>query len=343
MRYKIGSIKLDSELLLDNISLEYDIYGKINSQKSNVILLFHILTSSHIAYSNDKKGSLEAGWWSDFIGKGKSIDTSKYAVICINYLGGCHGSSGPIKNNDVRIETSGKNFPSITIQDIVKTQIMLLDLLGIYKLHAVIGCSIGGIMALEIANTIPNRINKVISFASGMRVSPMQVALNFEQIFSIEAFDMLDKETTIGLELARLIALKSYISMENINNYSSKEDYRFSDYQPKSNIENFLYSNVRLFTKRFNKYSYLLLLKAWNNYVFLDKNTVKMASQKWLIISINSDECFLQKEQITLKNFLMSKGIKCEHYTSKSQIGHDSFIKEHLLYNKVIKNFLSID
>ena len=343
MMQKIGNIELKSKLVLENISLEYEIYGEINKQKSNVILLFHVLTSSHIACSNDKKSSLETGWWNDFIGKGKSIDTSKYAVICINYLGGCHGSSGSVKINDEQMEEWGANVASITIQDIIKTQIVLLNQLGIFKLYAVIGCSIGGLMALEIANTIPNRVNKVISFASGMRTSPMHLALNFEQIFAIEAFDKLDKNTTRGLELSRLIALKTYISIENISSCASKKEYRFSDYKPKSDIETFLYNNVLSFSERFNKYSYLLLLKAWNDYVFTAKNIDEMRCQKWLIISIDSDECYPIKEQIILRDFLVSKKIANKHHIATSKLGHDSFLKEEQLYNQVIANFLHID
>ena len=182
---------LESGEVLDIVTLAYETYGTLNAERSNAILVFHALTGSqHAAGVNLTVPGVEplwtdecvTGWWDDFIGPGKALDTDLYFVICINYLGSCYGSTGPRSLNPKTGKSYGSRFPKISAEDIVRSQLCLLEHLGIHCLHAAVGGSLGGMLAILLAARFPDRVKRVIPLASGFETTVIQRVQNFEQI-----------------------------------------------------------------------------------------------------------------------------------------------------------------
>ncbi|HQW30139.1 MAG TPA: alpha/beta fold hydrolase, partial [Verrucomicrobiales bacterium] len=159
---------------LDHVDIAYETYGELNGERSNAILLFHAFSGSQHAagFNPGVKGNdfwtseCEEGWWNLFIGPGKALDTNKYFIICANYLGGCYGSTGPASINPATGVRYGATFPNITVRDLVRSQALLLDQLGIGQLLAVVGPSTGGLGGVTFATLFPERVGLDIPIAT---------------------------------------------------------------------------------------------------------------------------------------------------------------------------------
>ena len=161
--FELSRFKLRSGDILARVSLAYELYGEINPAGDNVILLFHALTGSQHAagITADVEGverwveENQTGWWEGFVGPGLAVDTDRYAVLCVNYLGGCYGSTGPASINDETGKPYGATFPPVQLADIVESQLQLLDHLGVSRLRAVAGASVGALLSLSLAARFP--------------------------------------------------------------------------------------------------------------------------------------------------------------------------------------------
>ena len=170
-------LMLESDDKLGPITLAYETYGNLNKDKSNAILIVHALTGdAHVAGYHE--GDKNPGWWDNIVGPGKAFDTDKYFVICSNILGGCKGSTGPSSLNPVTGKPYGLDFPIISIGDMVNAQKHLVDNLGIDKLLAVAGGSMGGMQVLEWMYSYPDKIRCAIPISTAMKHSPQQIAFN---------------------------------------------------------------------------------------------------------------------------------------------------------------------
>merc|ERR1719272_218412 len=165
--------------LLPSFKLAYETWGELNEDQSNAVLLFTGLSASSHAKSH--KDNETAGWWEKFIGSGKALDTDKNFVICANVLGGCYGSSGPSSINPVTEVPYAMSFPLITCADMVRSQFLLLDSLGIQSLHAAVGSSMGGMLSLAAAAMYPDRVGKAVSISAACRSHPTAIALRYMQ------------------------------------------------------------------------------------------------------------------------------------------------------------------
>ena len=351
--------ELKSGAKLTNFTLAYEIYGKLSENKDNAILLFHALSASqHAAGINDSVEGLsvdwdkecQTGWWEGFIGSGKALDTDKYCVICVNYLGGCYGSTGPYSKNPETGKPYGSDFPRVSIKDIVNSQMELINHLGIKELHATVGSSLGGLMAISLAAQYPNKVRNIVALASGIKTSVLQRIHNLEQITAIESDknfsngDYYEKDyPKEGLSLARMIGHKVFISLGTLEKRASKEIKKEEDsswYQIQSSIESYMLHQGQKFVKRFDANTYLRILDAWQSFDILDEcgfnNYKEMFSrcshQKYLIFTINSDVCFYPHQQEELTTALSKGGINPIHITVHSEKGHDSFLLEPELF-----------
>ena len=179
---------------LDHVELAYETYGELNESRSNAILLFHAFSGSQHAagYNPEVKDNAfwtrecEDGWWNLFIGPGKALDTDQYFVICANYLGGCYGSTGPASVNPATGMRYGSAFPSITVNDIVRSQALLLDALGIGQLLAVVGPSTGGLSCVTFATLYPERVRLVGPLAAWVKTPVLNRIIRLGQILAIE-------------------------------------------------------------------------------------------------------------------------------------------------------------
>ena len=356
---KESPFELKSGEHLSSFTLAYEVYGELSEKKDNVVLLFHALSASqHAAGINENVDDLtvewdkecQIGWWNEFIGPGKALDTNKYFIICANYLGGCYGSTGPGSENPETGRPYGSDFPRVSITDIVKSQIELINDLGINQLHATVGSSLGGLMAISLAAQYPNKVKNVVALASGIKTSVLQRIHNLEQITAIES----DKDFSEGnyydgrhpekgLALARMIGHKVFISLATLERRASKEIKKEEDsswYQIQSSIESYMLHQGQKFVKRFDANTYLRILDAWQSFDILKESGFdnfkdmfsRCTHQNYLIFTINSDVCFYPHQQEELRKALSEGGINPMHITVHSEKGHDSFLLEPELF-----------
>jgi homoserine O-acetyltransferase len=219
---------------LPGITIAYETWGELNADASNAVLLFHALSGSHHAAGSNPgipgtgdlwQPELHEGWWEEMIGPGKAIDTDELFVICPNYLGGCYGSTGPASVNPETGKRWGSSFPSISAADQVNATALLLDSLGIGTLHALVGPSVGGLIALTFATRLPDRVRNVINIAAGFKTTVLNRLILFEQILAIENdpnFNGGDyyetKPPFYGLALARMISHKTFVHLDSFEN-----------------------------------------------------------------------------------------------------------------------------
>ncbi len=347
---------------LPGFTLAYETYGRLNAEKSNAILLFHALTGSQHAagWCEDVleadgrwNEELREGWWEAFIGPGRALDTDKYFIVCANFLGGCYGSTGPASAHPVTGLPWGAAFPHVTVNDVVRSQMLLLDHLGIARLHAVMGPSIGGLMALHVATTFPERTRLVVSLASGGRTTVLNRLVLFEQILAIEndphfnGGDYYGKALPLyGLALARMISHKTFVHLDTIEHRAGTEvrqpDDQLSWYRLRDNVESYILYQGKKFVSRFDANTYLRLCEMWSSFDPLRDAGVETwtallrpcaaAGQRFLVFSIDSDFCFYPEEQAALVQHLRNANVPVHYHTVHSDKGHDSFLLEPELY-----------
>ncbi|KAG9242631.1 Alpha/Beta hydrolase protein [Calycina marina] len=213
----------DEPLILDwggrlpGFDIAYESWGKLNADKSNVILLHTGLSASSHAHSTSINS--KPGWWEKFIGPGLSLNTNKYHVICTNVIGGCYGSTGPGSTDPADGKRYATRFPILTMEDMVRAQFRLLDHLGIQKLYASIGASMGGMQSLAAGNLFPERVGRIVSISGCARTHPYGIAMRHtqRQVLMMDPkwnrgfyYDSVPPHT--GMKLAREIATVTYRS-----------------------------------------------------------------------------------------------------------------------------------
>lgn len=341
---------------LSEFTLAYELYGELNAERDNAILLFHAMTGSqHAAGYNPR---LEAaahywtkdchkGWWDTFIGSGQSLNTDRFCIICANYIGGCYGSTGPESINPATGSPYGSDFPLITISDVVDSQLRLLTHLGIKRLHAVVGPSTGGLMALDLAVRYPAKVDIVIPIAASMSTSTLQRLYIFEQICAIE-----NCPSDSGLMLARMIAHKTFVSLRTIEERARGKVRlpapSFTFHKMDNAEESYMSYQGQKFTRRFSRHSYLLILEMWlrfnlqsgSNSPTLQGLFSKCRKQRYLMFSISSDVCFYPEHQNRLYEMLKEVRVPATYITVHSDRGHDSFLLEPDLYAPYLRHVL---
>ncbi len=347
---------------LPSITVAYEMYGKLNARKSNAILLFHALSGSQHAagYNADVPGlegrwteDVKHGWWDLFIGPGKALDTNRWCVICANYLGGCYGSSGPASINPETGKPYGAAFPPVISSDVVRSQAALLDHLGIKKLHAVIGSSVGGLLAINFATLYPERVKIVMPVATGLRTTVLTRLTLFEQVLAIENDPHFKggnyyegDPPEYGLALARMISHKTFVHLDAIERRArqsvTQPEGQLSWYKVGHNVESYMLHQGKKFVKRFDANCYLRIINMWLRYDPLRDAGVanydelfarsRAAGHHYLVFSIDSDFCFYPEEQAELITSLERAEVSSMHITVHSDKGHDSFLLEPQLY-----------
>lgn len=350
------------------VTLAYETCGTLNRAKDNAILIFHALTGSqHVCGYNpavpgvgDRWNSeCQTGWWNDFVGPGKPIDTNRFFVVCANYFGGCYGSTGPSSINPETGKEYGGAFPKFIFSDIVDSQIPLFDEQGIDVFHAVIGSSLGGMLAMNFAVRYPGRVHRVIPVACGIEATILTRAHNLEQILAIENdpnfcnghyYD--GPPPLRGLALARMISHKTFVSLHDMEarmlDRCEQEEDEFSWYKIKTPLESYLLHQGRKLLRRFDANTYLYLIAAWSKFHLLnDCGATAYADlfsacrhQQYLIYTIDSDVCFYPDEQEFIFRQLTETGVPATYLTVHSDKGHDSFLLEPQLYADGIRNLL---
>lgn len=364
--FKVGSpiepVKLRDGGQLPGISLAYETWGELNADRSNAIFLFHALSGSHHAVGRNSaiegvtelwQAELHDGWWEEMIGPGKAVDTAKYFVICANYLGGCYGSTGPASFNPATGKPWGAAFPAVSAADQVEVFSHLLNHFEIETLHAVVGPSVGGLVATTFATRFPERVKNVIVMASGYKTTVLNRLILFEQILAIEndphfnGGDYYEGAAPLyGLVLARMISHKTFVHLDAIEKRARQDVVQPDDvlawYQVRDQFQSYMLHQGKKFVKRFDANTYLRIIDMWSRYNATDEGDAesptilfersRLAGQRWLVFSIDSDFCFYPEEQAELVKHLEEAQVDVMHITVHSDKGHDSFLLEPDLY-----------
>ena len=342
---------------LAEVRLSYETYGELNEARDNAILVFHALTGSQhasgwtesvpgVAKWNDE---CQRGWWSLFVGPGLAIDTDRFFVISVNYLGGCYGSTGPSSIDPATGTPYGSRFPEVRTIDVVNTQIPLLDHLGIERLHGTIGASVGGLLALVLATRYPDRVKNVIPISAGLETTPLQFLHNFEQTVAIlndpdfNGGDYYEgPHPDRGLALARMIGHKTFVSLdamaERVRRGVQAEVDDLDGYDITHSLESYIWYQGKKFLQRFDANTYLRLMGLWQHFDLLAEVDPgaedfvdlfeRCTDQRYLVFSIDSDGCFYPDEQMRLMHVLQRAGVDAMRITVHSEKGHDSFLLE---------------
>lgn len=320
------------------LTLVYETYGQLSPAKDNVVLIHHALsTGSHIA-AHEKNP--EKGWWEAMIGPGKAIDTQRFFVICINNLGSCFGSSGPASINPETDKPYRRDFPAITINDMVKAQHLLLEKLGIKKLYAVVGNSMGAMLSLTFCILYPDMVERLISVSSCYKSYPVSVATHTVQQ-EIIAMDpewkggYYQKNPTHAFNIARKFGLLSYRHPAELNARFLKE----------GDLREYLDYNAKKFTHKFDLNCYLYLQDAMDGFDvtagYADPNApFKKIKAKVLVMSVSSDLLFPAQEQRDLYEKLKDAKVAVDFVEHDSDYGHDAFYADEAISTH-IERFLS--
>ncbi|MGI9037008.1 MAG: homoserine O-acetyltransferase family protein [Pyrinomonadaceae bacterium] len=316
---------LEAGAVLPEIIQHYAIFGEINSDKSNVTLVFHALTGS--ARIDD--------WWTDLIGDGKALDTRRDAFICINFLGSRYGSTGADS-----VKLLGKNnkteFPLVTVADIIRAQKLVLDFLKIEKLKAVIGGSVGGMCALQFAAEFPEVAAKCVAIGA-CELSAMGLALNHLQR------EALRHERDVGL--ARQIAMISYKSPELFNARFARRPNRNGEnpragFEHRFDVAGYLDHQSEIFKNRFDAETFKIISKAMDLFELTD-DEIKKIRAKIYLVGISSDWLFPASDVKNLAERLNRNGANAEFIEFVSPDGHDAFLSDTRRMSEVLKRIFT--
>ncbi len=349
-------LELSSGKILNHVDVAYETYGELNEAQDNVILICHALSGNAHAAGRHSYDDRKPGWWDSMIGPGKGIDTDKYFVICSNFLGGCSGTTGPSSVNPETGERFNLDFPIITIADMVKVQKLLLDNLGIKKLLAVIGGSMGGMQALQWAIDYPDYVKAVIPIATTSRLNAQSIAFDAvgrNAILADPKFNggkyEIEEGPNRGLAIARMIGHITYLSERGMREKFGRqlrksEDYNY-DFNSEFAVETYLDYQGQRFVERFDANSYLYITKAMD-YFDLERNYGSLANafkgvqSRFLVVSFTSDWLFTPEQSKEIVNALVTDGKDVSYCNLKSGYGHDSFLLETDTLGAFISGFL---
>ncbi|MGZ4904900.1 MAG: homoserine O-acetyltransferase MetX, partial [Halobacteriota archaeon] len=281
--HTFAELELDCGRILAPVTLVYETYGQLNPARDNAILLLHALSgSAHAGFTSDKE---ERGWWHDFIGPGKALDTDTYFIICSNVIGGCSGSTGPGSINPETGRPYGLSFPIVTVRDMIRAQNHLIAHLGIETLLSVVGGSLGGMQALQWAVDYPSTVRSAVVLAAAKRLSAQAIAFDEvgrQAIMSDPCWNNGDYYSRVpphdGLALARMIGHITYLSEESMHEKFGRElkwvqGYRY-EFSEDFEVESYLHYKGNKFVERFDANSYLYITKAMDYFDLPDLSSI---------------------------------------------------------------------
>jgi homoserine O-acetyltransferase len=349
-------IELESGSCIKPVTIEYETYGKLNSQKDNAILIIHALTGTAHCAGKHQESDKKSGWWDSMIGPGKYIDTDKYFVVCSNCLGGCSGTTGPRSINPKTGRRYNLDFPQITIGDQVTLQKMLMDHLGLTRWLSVVGGSMGGMNTLDWTVRYPEKVVSAIPIATTWQLSSQSIAFNWvgrKAILSDPAWENGEYESQLpesGLSIARMLAHITYLSdvgMDMKFGRNLQEENKVSkDFSTSFSIESYLNYQGQRFVERFDANCYLYLTRALDYFSLADHGNgnltaaLEKAVADFLIVSFSSDWLFTTQQSKEVVEALKNKGKNVTFSEINSDYGHDAFLLEVNALGTMIQQFL---
>jgi homoserine O-acetyltransferase len=364
----LGEFRFECGESIPDLEVAYETYGEFDAEAedgrddpaeagtaSNAVLVCHALTgSAHVTgHRRDGTSGQAAAWWSDIVGPGKAIDTADYYVVCANVPGSCYGTTGPPSEDPETGEPYGVDFPPVTVADWTRAQRRLLDHLGVGRLHAVVGGSVGGMNVLDWAVRYPDDVHRIAPVATAPRLDAQ--CLGFDAIARRAITTDPDwqggdyyggPEPDDGLALARQLGHMMYLSKASM---SRKFDRRSAgrdahreafpadpaaDFFPYRDVESYLDYQARKFVDRFDANSYLYLTRAMDNYDLSaghesDADALAAFGGEALVMSFTGDWHFTVEQSELLAEALRANGGgDVAHHVVESDHGHDAFLVE---------------
>ena len=351
-----GPLKLDGGGELAPVEIGYETYGMLDPDASNAILLCHALTGDqHVASDHPITG--KAGWWMRMVGPGKPLDTDRFCVICPNVIGSCMGSSGP-ESRAPDGSHWGMRFPVITIRDMVRAQALLLDHLGIARLYAVVGGSMGGMQALSWAATYPERVASAVVIAATARHSAQNIAFHEVGRQAIMAdpnwrggdYHGADKAPDAGLAVARMAAHITYLSEQGLTEKFGRRlqdrDVKTFGFDADFQVESYLRHQGLSFTDRFDANSYLYITRAMDYFDLAEEhgghlaNAFRGSDTRFCLISFDTDWLYPTAESRSIVHALNAAGAPVSFVELSAPFGHDSFLLDVPELDRVVGGFL---
>lgn len=343
---------------LPGFELVYETYGELNAERSNAILICHALSGNHHAAGYHTADDRKPGWWDSCIGPGKPIDSTRFFIVSVNNLGGCHGSTGPLTVNPETGDAWGPDFPSVTVKDWVASQQLLADHLGIACFAAVIGGSLGGMQAMQWAIDAPERLKAAVVIASASRLSAQNIAFNeiarqaisSDPDFEAGHYRAHGKNPDLGLMLARMVGHVTYLSDDGMRTKFGRElksgDIRLGQ-DVEFQVESYLQYQGRSFSQRFDANTYLLMTRALDYFdpaAEFDNSLSAALAQtrcRFCVISFTTDWRFSAARSKEIVDALIESKRNVCSAVIESEHGHDSFLLPIPRYFAVLGGFLN--
>jgi len=345
---------------VEGFTVAYETYGEFTGD--NAVLVCHALTGSqHVRGRADGQGQ---GWWHDVVGPGKAIDTNEYYVVCANVPGSCYGTDGPASEGPDG-EPYGTDFPPVTVGDWTRSQRRLLDDLGVGRLHAVLGGSVGGMNALDWARQFPDDARRVAAIAAAPRLDAQCLGLNAVARRAIRGDpnwnggDYYDGEFPAqGLALARQLGHLMYLSKDSMERKfgrrtagreAGSDAFPVDDagaFFPYRDVESYLDYQAEKFTDRFDANSYLYLTRAMDDYDLAegydsDAGAVGAFAGEALLVSFTGDWHFTVDQSEGVAEAFREQEVPVSHHVVESDHGHDAFLVEPESVGPPIRGFLA--
>ena len=373
------TLPLDCGRTLPAVRIAYETYGTLSPAQDNVVLVCHALSGDahaagfakvpppestrdgFAAEARDGTTGRGLGWWDGMIGPGKAFDTDRFFVVSTNLLGGCRGTTGPSSTNPETGRPYGSDFPVITVADMVRAERAFLSRLGITRLRAVAGGSLGGMQALEWAVSYPDQVDSIVAIASTHALQPQGVAWNAIARNAIMAdpdwqgghYYGSGRAPNAGMGLARMVGHVTYLSSKSLGDKFGRRlqfarDVRYTLTEPEYEVENYLRHQADTFVRRFDANTYLYtsraltyfdLARQYGNARLID--ALRNVSARTLLIAFSSDWLYPPSDSEELAAALRALGKEVELHVIEAPYGHDCFLLEEARQTPMIQRFLA--
>lgn len=343
--------------VLRSVNIAYETWGTLNARRDNAILLFTGLSPS--AHAAPSAQDPTPGWWDYMIGPGRPIDTRECHLICVNSLGSCFGSTGPASINPQTNEPYRLSFPELAIEDIARAARDAVRALGLRRLRAVVGASLGGMSALAYAIEFPDEVENLITISSAARATPFAIAIRSLQRDIIRSdpnwnhgnYDS-GRGPIEGMRLARKLGLTSYRSAVEWQQRFGRERIPDADasaqaFGPEFQVESYLDANARQFVGSFDANSYLYLSRAMDWFDVAEHGSsvetglARVQAKRTLVIGVETDFLFPLWQQQEIAEPLRASGRDVTFSALPSIHGHDSFLLDKERFAPLIADFLN--
>ncbi len=345
---------LASGAVLGPVEVAFETYGVLAPARDNVVVVCHALTGDAHAAGHHGDPS-RVGWWDNLIGPGRALDTDRFYVVCTNLLGGCQGTTGPLSRDPATGAPYGLGFPMLAMTDLVTVQRVLLAHLGVERVHAVVGGSLGGMQILQWAIDAPDQLDRAVLVGASSRLTAQNIAFSTvarqaimrDPGFLGGRYPGTGRRPDGGLGVARMMAHITYLSEESLEAKFGRE--RRDDGPPRLGthfeVESYLDHQAEVFLGRFDALTYLYLTRVMDYFdPFADTGAagrIAAGTARFLMLSFDSDWRFPTPHSERIHQHLVAAGVPSRHEELHSPWGHDSFLLQPPGYHDRIAAFLA--